>query len=127
MLIIIVVFALCSRSGVEGKLFRPMAVSIVLAMLTSLVVPLVVPALASYSLPARPEASDSPVFKPFDWATVTCSGQPKGPVVGLYMALGLFAERCSWCRGWAPSSYRNWKAPSTSAPPWRHPPAWRPH
>ena len=49
-IIIIVVFApLFTLEGVEGKLFQPMAVSIVLAMMTSLLVALVVmPALASY-------------------------------------------------------------------------------
>ncbi|HOO81627.1 MAG TPA: CusA/CzcA family heavy metal efflux RND transporter [Alphaproteobacteria bacterium] len=49
-LIIIVVFTpLFTLEGVEGKLFQPMAVSIVLAMLASLMVALVViPALATY-------------------------------------------------------------------------------
>lgn len=48
--IIIVVFApLFSLEGVEGKLFQPMAVSIIIAMAASLAVSLVVvPALASY-------------------------------------------------------------------------------
>ena len=49
-MIIIIVFApLFSLEGVEGKLFQPMAVSIVLAMLASLFVALiVVPALTTY-------------------------------------------------------------------------------
>ncbi len=49
-LIIIIVFApLFTLQGVEGKLFQPMAISIVLAMLVSLLVALVVvPALATY-------------------------------------------------------------------------------
>ena len=49
-LIIIIVFApLFTLEGVEGKLFQPMAVSIVLAMIASLLVALiVVPALATY-------------------------------------------------------------------------------
>ena len=49
-MIIIIVFApLFSLQGVEGKLFQPMAISIVLAMLASLFVALiVVPALATY-------------------------------------------------------------------------------
>ena len=49
-MIIIIVFApLFSLEGVEGKLFQPMAISIVLAMLASLFVALVaVPALATY-------------------------------------------------------------------------------
>jgi len=68
-LIIIVVFApLFTLEGVEGKLFQPMAVSIVLAMLTSLLVALVaMPALASYAFrrPLRHRAS--PVFAPIEW------------------------------------------------------------
>jgi len=49
-MIIIIVFApLFTLEGVEGKLFQPMAISIVLAMLASLLVALiVVPALATY-------------------------------------------------------------------------------
>jgi len=49
-MIIIIVFApLFSLQGVEGKLFQPMAMSIVLAMLASLLVALLmVPALATY-------------------------------------------------------------------------------
>ena len=49
-LIIIIVFApLSTLEGVEGRLFQPMAISIVLAMLASLLVALlVVPALATY-------------------------------------------------------------------------------
>jgi cobalt-zinc-cadmium resistance protein CzcA len=49
-LIIVVVFTpLFSLEGVEGKLFQPMAISIVLAMLTSLLVALmVIPSLATF-------------------------------------------------------------------------------
>ena len=49
-MIVIIVFApLFTLEGVEGKLFQPMAVSIVLAMIASLLVALmVVPALATY-------------------------------------------------------------------------------
>ena len=49
-MIVIIVFApLFSLEGVEGKLFHPMAISIVLAMIASLLVALiVVPALATY-------------------------------------------------------------------------------
>lgn len=49
-MIIVIVFApLFSLEGVEGKLFQPMAISIVLAMLASLLVALVmVPALTTY-------------------------------------------------------------------------------
>ncbi len=67
-LIIIVVFApLFSLEGVEGKLFQPMAVSIVLAMLASLLVALlVVPALATYMFRNGAKHRESPVLRPID-------------------------------------------------------------
>lgn len=68
-IIIIVVFApLFALEGVEGKLFQPMAISIVLAMITSLVVALVVmPALATYAFRKPVKHRDSPVFRPLEW------------------------------------------------------------
>jgi cobalt-zinc-cadmium resistance protein CzcA len=68
-IIIVVVFApLFTLEGVEGKLFQPMAVSIVLAMLASLVVALVViPALASYAFRRPPRHRASPIFVPLEW------------------------------------------------------------
>lgn len=67
-LIIIVVFApLFSLEGVEGKLFQPMAVSIVLAMIASLFVALiVVPALATYLFRDGVKHRESPVLRPID-------------------------------------------------------------
>jgi len=65
-LIIIIVFApLFSLQGVEGKLFQPMAVSIVLAMLASLFVALmVVPALATYLFKRGVKQKDSYIMLP---------------------------------------------------------------
>jgi len=67
-LIIIIVFApLFTLEGVEGKLFQPMAVSIVLAMLASLMVALVVvPALATYLFQRGVLAKGSPVMRPLE-------------------------------------------------------------
>lgn len=61
--IIMVVFApLFSLEGVEGKLFQPMAVSIMIAMAASLVVSMVVvPALASYFFRRGFKAKTSPL------------------------------------------------------------------
>jgi len=61
--IIMVVFApLFSLEGVEGKLFQPMAISIMIAMGASLVVALVVvPALASYFFQRGIKAKTSPL------------------------------------------------------------------
>ncbi len=68
-IIIILVFApLFALEGVEGKLFQPMAISIVLAMMTSLVVALVVmPALATYSFRRAIRHRESPLFRPLEW------------------------------------------------------------
>ena len=68
-IIIVVVFTpLFTLEGVEGKLFQPMAVSIVLAMLASLVVALVaLPALASYGFRSGLRHRTSPVLAPLEW------------------------------------------------------------
>lgn len=65
-LIIIVVFApIFSFQGVEGKLFHPMAQSIVLAMIASLVVALIIiPALATYFFKSSIKHKESFLFKP---------------------------------------------------------------
>jgi len=67
-LIIIVVFApLFSLEGVEGKLFQPMALSIVYALVASLAVALlVIPALASYAFPNGAVHRDSPILVPIE-------------------------------------------------------------
>ncbi len=65
-MIIVVVFApLFSLQGVEGKMFQPMAISIVAAMLASLLVALVViPAMASFVFTRPPQHRESPVLQP---------------------------------------------------------------
>jgi len=69
MIIIIVFTPLFTLEGVEGKMFQPMAISIVLAMLASLIVALlVVPALATYSFKRGVKFKESPVLKPLDIA-----------------------------------------------------------
>ncbi len=67
-LIITIVFApLFSLEGVEGKLFQPMAISIVLAMAASLIVALmVIPALATYAFKTGVVEKQSPVLQPID-------------------------------------------------------------
>ncbi len=68
-IIIIVVFApLFTLQGVEGKLFQPMAISIVLAMITSLLVALIViPALATYAFRKAVKHRNSLLFAPLEW------------------------------------------------------------
>ena len=67
-MIIIIVFApLFTLEGVEGKLFQPMAISIVLAMLASLLVALmVVPALATYLFRTGVQEKESPLMRPLE-------------------------------------------------------------
>ncbi len=68
MIIIIVFSPLFTLQGVEGKLFQPMAISIVLAMLSSLVVSLVVvPALASWIFRDHVKHRESPIMKVLDF------------------------------------------------------------
>ncbi len=65
-LIVTIVFApLFALQGVEGKMFQPMAISILLAMLGSLVVALmVIPALATYLFKRGVVEKESPVLRP---------------------------------------------------------------
>ncbi len=67
-MIIIIVFApLFTLQGVEGKLFQPMAISIVLAMLASLLVALmIVPALATYLFRSGVQEKESPLMRPLE-------------------------------------------------------------
>ncbi|MCH8544301.1 MAG: CusA/CzcA family heavy metal efflux RND transporter [Alcanivorax sp.] len=64
-IILVVFMPLFSFQGVEAKLFRPMAMSIMLAMIAALLVALiVVPALASYLFRGPVRERESPVLKP---------------------------------------------------------------
>ncbi len=93
-IIIIVVFApLFALEGVEGKMFQPMAISIVLAMITSLVVALVVmPALATFSFRKAVKHRNSPVFIPIEWAYKrSLRFAMKARWVVVLVALGMFA------------------------------------
>jgi cobalt-zinc-cadmium resistance protein CzcA len=64
MIIIIVFSPLFTLQGVEGKLFQPMAISIVLAMFSSLIVALlIIPALASWLFRSHITQRESPVVK----------------------------------------------------------------
>jgi cobalt-zinc-cadmium resistance protein CzcA len=69
-MIIIIVFApLFSLEGVEGKLFQPMAVSIVLAMVASLFVALIiVPALTTYLFRRGVKHKESYIMRPLSQA-----------------------------------------------------------
>ncbi|GMR09023.1 MAG: efflux RND transporter permease subunit [Gammaproteobacteria bacterium] len=92
-IIISIVFApLFALEGVEGKLFQPMAISIVLAMFASLLVALIViPALASYLFRRGVRERPSPVMRPIERQYQTGLKQAlahKSRVVGV--SVGLF-------------------------------------
>jgi cobalt-zinc-cadmium resistance protein CzcA len=92
-LIITIVFApLFALEGVEGKLFQPMAISIVLAMIASLLVALIViPALASYLFRRGVQEKPSPLLRPIEKAyrkRLDQALQHRRLIVGT--ALGLF-------------------------------------
>ena len=92
-MIIIIVFApLFSLEGVEGKLFQPMAISIVLAMLASLFVALVVvPALATYFFKTGVKEKESFIMKPLDkFYRKALGGALKMRVLVVGAALALF-------------------------------------
>jgi len=67
-MIVTIVFApLFALQGVEGKMFQPMAISILLAMFGSLIVALmVIPALATYLFKKGVVEKESPVLRPID-------------------------------------------------------------
>jgi len=67
-MIVTIVFApLFALEGVEGKMFQPMAISILLAMFGSLIVALmVIPALATYLFKKGVVEKESPVLRPID-------------------------------------------------------------
>ena len=68
MIIVIVFSPLFTLEGVEGKLFQPMAISIVLAMLASLLVALlVVPALASYLFGSLVTHRENLIMNVLEW------------------------------------------------------------
>lgn len=66
--IILVVFTpLFSFEGVEAKLFQPMAISIILAVVSAILVALlIVPALATFLFTSGVREKNSPLFKPLD-------------------------------------------------------------
>lgn len=95
-LIIIVVFApLFSLEGVEGKLFHPMAQSIVFSMITSLFVAMIViPALATYLYRRGIKEKESFVLRPiktFYRKTLTKALQRPKPIIISSLSLLLLA------------------------------------
>ncbi|MFO1259038.1 MAG: CusA/CzcA family heavy metal efflux RND transporter [Gammaproteobacteria bacterium] len=91
--IIIIVFTpLFSLQGVEGKLFHPMAISIVLAMFSSLIVAMmVIPALATYIFKHGLKHRESPVMRPImhhykRWLAKLLS-QPKPVIIAVAILL----------------------------------------
>ncbi|MBI2195414.1 MAG: efflux RND transporter permease subunit [Planctomycetes bacterium] len=69
LIILIVYLPILTLEGVEGKLFRPMALTVTFALLGSLVLSLtVMPAMASLLLPARPQDREPGIVCLLQWA-----------------------------------------------------------
>jgi len=97
-IILVVFMPLFSFEGVEAKLFQPMAISIMLAIVAALFVALiVVPALATYLFRHGVRAKESFVLKPLDnlyrrslaWAVISPKVVIGGAVLLLVSALAL--------------------------------------
>ena len=92
-MIVAIVFApLFSLEGVEGKMFQPMAISILLAMFAALLVALmVIPALATYFFRRGITEKQSPVLAPIEkhYRRLLKLALDKKPVV-VFSAIGLF-------------------------------------
>lgn len=93
MIVIIIFSPLFTLQGVEGKLFQPMALSIVLAMLASLLVALVVvPALASWMFRSQVKHRENPIMKVLEFVyRPLLSAATKLRWLVVVIAIGLFA------------------------------------
>lgn len=68
LIIILVYVPILTLEGIEGKLFRPMALTVIFALVGSLILSLtVMPVLASYLLPRRTEERDPLVVRIAQW------------------------------------------------------------
>lgn len=68
LIIMIVYLPILSLEGVEGKMFRPMAMTVIFILIGSLIVSLTfTPVLASYVLPKRVEEKDSFLVRLMSW------------------------------------------------------------
>ena len=68
LIIMIVYLPVLTLEGVEGKLFRPMALTVIFALLGSLVLSLtLMPVLASWLLPRRPKERENLIVRAIQW------------------------------------------------------------
>lgn len=80
LIIMIVYLPILSLEGVEGKMFRPMALTVIFILIGSLIVSLTfTPVLASYVLPKKVEEKDSFLVRVLSWVY--------GPALRLVMRL----------------------------------------
>jgi cobalt-zinc-cadmium resistance protein CzcA len=108
LIIMIVYLPILFLEGMEGKLFRPMALTVIFALVGSMVLSLtLMPVLASLFLPRHPRRRDLVM-------RALLSGLPTGAGALAAPALGRAGRRrgrprrrgAARCRGWAPSSSR---------------------
>ena len=93
LIISVVYLPVLSLSGVEGKMFRPMAAAVVLALLSSLLVTMtVMPALAAVFLTGKPGEKETWLMRGARWAyTPMLRRAENHPFLALALAAGLFA------------------------------------
>src|SRR5690606_11882976 len=93
LIIMVVYLPILTLEGVEGDLFRPMAITVILALLGSLILSLtVMPALASLVLRPRRRAPENPIARVAPWLyrpVVRLAMRGRAPFIGT--AIGLLA------------------------------------
>jgi cobalt-zinc-cadmium resistance protein CzcA len=110
----VVLVPLFSLQGIEGKMFAPLALTMIFAMLTSLVVALtIVPVLSDMILPREKEKEFGFVRRFHQGYLAVLSAARRKRAITLVSLFALRGRR--WRPGSAPSSCRRWtKAPSPS-------------
>ena len=95
LIIMIVYLPILTLEGVEGKLFRPMALTVIFALAGSMLLSLtVMPVLASFVLPSRPTEREPlaiRVIKQLYAPVLKFTMHHKGPVIGLALCVLLVA------------------------------------
>jgi cobalt-zinc-cadmium resistance protein CzcA len=94
LIILLVYVPILTLEGVEGKLFRPMALTVIFALLGSLLLSLTaMPALASLLLPRKPVDKDPWLLRVAEWAylpVLRWVTRHRFPVIGLTSSLLAF-------------------------------------
>jgi cobalt-zinc-cadmium resistance protein CzcA len=93
LIIAIVYLPILALQGMEGKLFRPMALTVIFALAGSMVLSLtLMPVLASLGLSSKPEEKEVWLIRMIKTIYVPCLGSVvKRPIIAALLAIGLVA------------------------------------